>query len=336
MTRFLAKRLFYSIFVLIGISILIFCIARVVPGDPARMALGDHASQEAVDKLREEMHLNDPLYEQYFYWVRGVIKGNFGYALTTSRSVSEDIRDFLPATLELVIVSGIIQTTLAFAVGLLAARNKDNIIDGIVRMLSYIGVSVPSFVWAICFLLLFGFIWQVLPVINRLSTGILPPRRITGMYIFDFLVAGNFSGAWDAFLHVFLPSLSLAIGHIFSEARILRSSLIDNMNKEFISVTNTYGIPKNKLVRKYLLKPSAISMVTIAGLDFATTLGNAFLVETIFNWPGLSRYGLTAMMSKDLNAISVVIIIIGLIFMIANIAVDIVIAVLDPRVRLGD
>ncbi|NLD46569.1 MAG: ABC transporter permease [Clostridiaceae bacterium] len=336
MARFLTRRLFHSIFVIIGISMLIFVISRIVPGDPARMALGDNASQESVDKLREDMHLNEPIYTQYYYWIRGVLTGNFGFSLTTNRSVSDDVREFLPATLEIVIVAGVIQTSMAFVVGLLAARNRDNAVDGAIRMMSYIGVSVPSFVWAIFFLLFFGFTWQVLPVINRLSTGTLPPNRITGMYIIDFLLMGNFGGAWDAFQHVFLPGLSLSIAHIFSEGRVLRSSLIDNMSKEYISVATAYGTPKNKLFYKYMLKPSAISMVTMAGLDFATTLGNAFLVETIFNWPGLSRYGLTVMMNKDLNAISIVIIIIGLLFMISNIVVDVIIAALDPRVRLGE
>lgn len=336
MTRFLIKRLFFSIFVLLGISILIFALVRVIPGDPARMALGDHATAEAVEQLREEMHLNDPMHIQYYYWISGVFKGNFGASLTTGRPVSADVADFLPATLELVIIAGILQLIFAFALGIISATFRDTWIDGCIRVMSYICISVPGFVWAVLFLLFFGFIWQVIPVINRLSNGMVPPNTVTGMYAFDYLLEGNLAGAWDAFLHMFLPALSLAIGHIFQESRILRSSLIDNMNKEFISVTTGYGIPRSKVISKYLLKPSAISMVTIAALDFSSTLGNAFLVETVFNWPGISRYCLTAMMNKDLNAVSVVIIIIGLVFLIANIVVDLVIAALDPRVRLGD
>ena len=337
MKKFLIKRLFYSLFVLVGISVVIFVIARIVPGDPARLALGERASEEAVAAYREAMHLNDPLYEQYFYWIKGVFQLDLGMSLTTKRDVMADIREFFPATLELVIMAGIIQIVFAFLLGILSASHRDKFIDGAVRVFSYIGISVPSFAWAVIFLLIFGFVIPVLPVINRLSYGVSPPvNTITGMYITDFLLAGDFAGAWDAFLHVLLPSLALAIGHVAQEARILRSSLVDNMSKEFITVTTSYGIPRHKLMYKYLLKPSSVSMITVAGMDFASTLGNAFLVETVFNWPGISRYCLTCMLNKDLNSISAVILLIGALYMITNIVVDIVIAAIDPRVRLGD
>jgi len=336
MLRFLGKRLLYSIFVVLGVSILIFVIARVIPGNPARLALGERASLEAVEALSEQMHLNEPLYVQYYYWVSDLIKGSLGTSFSTQRPVVTDIKEFFPVTLELVIVAGILQIIFAFILGLMSANYKDKWIDSSIRVMSYIGISVPAFVWAVLFILFFGHIWTVLPVINRLSGGMAPPARVTGMYIFDYLIAGNFAGALDAFAHIFLPSLALAIGHIFQEARILRSSIVDNMGKEFIAVSTGYGIPSNRIMYKYLLKPSAISVVTIAGLDFASTMGNAFLVETIFNWPGLSRYGLVAMLNNDLNSISAVVIIIGLTFTIINIIVDVVIAALDPRVRLGD
>jgi len=335
MLRFLTKRLLYSIFVAIGISIMIFILARVVPGDPARLALGDRASQEAVEALRNEMHLNEPIYIQYYYWFSDILKGNLGTSLNTQRPIILDVKDFLPASLELLIINGLIQLFFSFVLGLTSAMYQNRWPDNTLRLFSYVGISVPAFVWALLFLLFFGHIWTVIPVIGRLSSRLDPPSRVTGLYIFDFLVVGNFVGAWDAFSHAFLPSLALALGHIFQEARILRSSLIDNMNKEFIAVTTSFGIPQSKIMYKYLFKPSAIPWVTVAGLDFAITLGNAFLVETIFNWPGFSRYGFFAMLQKDLNAISVVILIIGFLFLIVNIIVDLIIAALDPRVRLG-
>ena len=336
MFRFLAKRLIYSIFVILGVSILIFLLARIVPGDPARLALGEMASQKAVEALRTEMHLNDPLYTQYYYWFLDLTKGDLGISLNTQRPVLTDVKEFLPATLELVFVAGILHVIFSFALGLLAAMYKDAWVDSTIRMLSYIFISVPSFVWALFFLVIFGSIWTVLPVLNRLSGNIVPPTRVTGMYILDFLIAGNFIGVLDAFSHVFLPSLALALAHIFQGARILRSSLVDNLDKEYIAVFTGYGISHSKIMYKYLFKPSAIPWVTVVGLDFSITLGNAFLVETIFNWPGLSRYGLFAMLQKDLNAMSVVIIIIGLIFLMVNIIVDLLIAALDPQIRLGD
>lgn len=335
MLRFLMKRFFYSIFAIIGISILIFVLARVIPGDPARLVLGEMVSQEAVDDLREKMHLNDPVYIQYYYWFSNILKGDFGMSLNNSRPVVEDIKAYFPATLELIILAAMIQLIFGFLLGLLSSIYKDTWIDGTLRLTSYIGISVPPFVLATILILFFGHIWTVLPVLGRLSMGMEPPLSITGMYIFDFSLAGNYVGALDAFYHALLPALSLATATTFIGARVLRSSIIDNMGKEYITVERSFGIPNNRIFYKYLLKPSAAPFITIAGLNFGNTLGRAFIVETVFNWPGFSRYTLTAMLTKDLNAISVGIIIIGFAYVSVNIIVDIVNAAIDPEERLG-
>jgi len=219
--------------------------------------------------------------------------------------------------------------------GIIAASFRDSWVDSAIRIFSYTGIAIPAFVVAVLLLLVFGYLWPVLPVLDRLSSGVIPPSRITGMYIIDSILTGNFKTALDAAYHLLLPALALAIGPLFQEARILRSSLTDNMGKEYISVATGYGLPKRALMGKYLLKPSAIPVITVMGLDFASLMGNAFLVEKVFNWPGLSRYGINAMLNKDLNSISAVIIIIGVIFLVANILVDIIMAYLDPRIRLG-
>lgn len=335
MLRFLARRLFQGIFVLIGVSILIFVIARIVPGDPARLALGPRATQEAVDALSREMHLDESLPKQYLYWISGVIKGDFGKSVNTMRPVAEDVKEFFPATIELVLFSGVILVVLSIVLGLLSARHQDTWVDGLIRLTSYAGIAIPSFVVAIIFLLIFGSYWKVIPVLGRLSYGVSAPKEVTGLILIDSILAGNGKTFIDGFLHLILPSLSLCIIGTMQGARILRSSLIDNKSKEYISVVRGYGIPEKVITRKFLLKPSLIPVVTIIGLSLATLLGNAFLVEKIFNWPGLSSYGVNAMLTKDLNAISAVIIIIGLVFLIVNIVVDLILAILDPRVRLG-
>lgn len=154
------------------------------------------------------------------------------------------------------------------------------------------------------------------------------------MYTVDALLTGNFEVFWDALHHLFLPALALAMGSLAQEARLTRSSMSDNLNKDCIASARALGISEGLIMRRYLLKPSLIPVVSILGLDFAAGIGNAFLVELIFNWPGISRYGMNAMLSKDLNAISGVIISLGLIFIIVNILVDIIVAQLDPRIRL--
>jgi len=334
-SSFLFKRLILSIFVIFGLSILIFIIARIVPGDPALMALGPRAPKEVVERLRQEMYLDKPLPEQYFYWIKGVFSGDFGRSLVTKRAVSEDIKEFLPATLELAIFAGILMVVFAIILGSSSARYKNTWVDNLIRTLSYFGVAIPAFVAAIIFMLLFGYYWPILPVLGRLSPGIIPPARVTGLLTLDSLIQGNFVVFWDAFKHLILPSVALSLGALFQEARITRSSMLDNMRKDFLSAEIGYGIPERVIMYKYLLKPSLIPTVSLMGLDFASLFGNAFLVETIFNWPGISRYGITGMLNKDLNVISTVIIIFGVIFVVVNIFVDIIVAFLDPRVRLS-
>jgi len=331
---FLARRSLQSVFVLFGLSILIFVIARVLPGDPARTALGARAPQWVVDRLREDMHLNDSLPVQYGYWLRNALHGDLGISLVTRRGVSEDIKEFFPASLELALVALIIMTGAGIGLGMLSAWHKDELVDNIVRVLSYIGVVTPSFVWAILFLLVFGFVLNWLPTLGRLSEGVTRPPSITGFMTVDSLLAGEFATFLDALKHLILPALALAMGSMAQEARITRASMSENLTKDYVAAERALGIPERTIMGRFLLKPSLIPTVSILGLDFAGTLSNAFLVELIFVWPGLSRYGMNAILRKDLNAISGVILMLGVVFIVVNILVDLVVAQLDPRIRL--
>jgi len=333
--KFLLKRILLSIFVLLGISVMIFVISRIVPGDPARMALGPRASEEVVERLRKEMHLDKPIYEQYYYWIKGVFHGDFGKSLYTKRDVIQDIREYFPATAELALFSGTLMIIFSIFLGSLAARYKDTWVDTLVRIMAYLGVALPSFVVAVVFMLLFGYAWPVLPAIGRITPGITPPPTITGLITIDSLITGNFTAFWDSFKHLIMPGVALALGGLFQEARITRSSMGENLNKDFVAAERGYGIPERVIMFKYLLKPSLIPTVSMMGLDIAMLMSNAFLVELIFNWPGISRYATIAMLQKDLNAISAVIVLFGLVFVVVNIIVDLIVAYLDPRIRLS-
>ena len=336
MIRYILKRVFQGVFVLLGVSMLIFVLSRIIPGDPARLALGQHATQEAVDTLSRQMNLDRPLPVQYVLWLRGAIVGDFGISLTTKRSVTQDLAQFLPATLELVFFSALFLISGSMILGKLAAKHHNRFMDGFVRVLSYAGIAVPSFVVAILLLVIFGNTWQVIPTLGRLSTGVTVPDRITGFYVLDALLAGNLATAWNAFLHLLLPAFALSLGGMFQDARLLRSAMTDNMSKEYMSVSKSYGLPKNTLFNKYLFKPSCTSAITVMGLDLASMIGNAFLVERIFNWPGFSRYGVNAMIAKDLNAICAVVLVVGITFLVINLIVDLINVSIDPRLRLED
>jgi peptide/nickel transport system permease protein len=333
MSTYILKRLAYSVFVLFGLSILIFVIARVLPGDPARLALGPRAPDWAVQNLRQQLHLNDPIYLQYFYWIRDAASGHLGESLVTRRDVLTDVQEFLPATLELIIFSALIVVALAIPIGMLAGRRANSWFDNLVRLLSYVGVAIPAFVVAIIFLLVFGLMLRIAPTVGRLSPNIISPPTVTGFLTIDSLISGDIGAFFDALVHLILPGIALALGPIAQEARITRSSVVENLNKDYILTTSSHGVPERLLTLKYLLRPSLIPTVSVMGLDISSLIANAFLVELIYNWPGISRYGITAMLRKDLNAIVAVVMIAGIIFAIANIVVDLIVAYLDPRIR---
>ncbi|MCI4434795.1 MAG: ABC transporter permease [Thermoplasmata archaeon] len=330
--KFVAMRLLYGIIGLIGLSILVFILARVLPGDPARMALGPNASQAAVNALRAQLHLNDPLPIQYWYWISGIFTGNWGLSLYTHRNVLIDVEQFFPATLELIIGAAIIDLIFAIPLGLAAGKMENTWVDNIIRIITYIGIAIPSFVVAILLQLTLGYGLHLFPIIGMLSPNISPPPHITGVVVIDALITGEFNVAADAIWHLILPSFSLALGPLAQEARLLRSGVVENKNKDFTLNEIAQGFPERLITFKYLLKPSLISMISIFALDISSIIANAFLIELIFNWPGLSRYGLTAMLSKDLNAIIAVILIAGILFVIANLIVDLIVGYLDPRI----
>lgn len=333
--KYILHRLILAVIVLFGLSIVIFVISHVMPGDVAVMALGSTATDAALENYRITHHLYDSLPQQYLYWMGGVLQGNFGVSTATNRAVLIDVAQFLPATMELVIMAALMLIVLSIVLGVLAAKHKDSIVDAGVRVLSYIGVAMPGFVIATLLVLLFGYEWKVIPVLGRLSYGLVPPPAITGFYTIDSLLSGNLRAFGDAFLHLLVPAFALALGAMCQEARIVRNSMTENAGKDYLSAMRGYGVPENRILRKYQMKPSLIPAVSCMGMDIASLMGNAFLIETIFNWPGISKYGLSSMLSKDLNAISAVLLVFGAIFVIVNIIVDVLVAYLDPRIRLG-
>ncbi len=332
--KYVAYRLVSSLFVLLGLSLLIFTLSRIVPGDPARLALGPMAPQWAVDKLREELHLNEPIYTQYFYWVSNVLRGDLGQSLVTRRAVFGDIIEFFPATFELVMFSVIISSVLAIVLGVTSGKYANSLWDNLVRVTSYVGIAMPAFVWAILSVFIFGYMLRWFPTMGRISTGIVLPPKVTGFLLLDSLLAGKLKVFADAFFHMVLPGSALIMGRLSQEARITRASVVENLNKDYIMASRSFGIPERSITLKYLLKPSLIPTVAVMGMDIASSMGGSFIIETIFNWPGIGRYGMSAMLSNDINAIVGVVMLVGVFFAFMNIVVDLITAYLDPRIMM--
>jgi peptide/nickel transport system permease protein len=330
--RLLAKRLVTSIIVLIGVSMLIFTIARVIPGDPARIALGPNATAEQVQNLRERLHLNEPLPVQYGHFIADLSRGDLGVSLYTNRPVTRDIAQFLPATLELILVAGLMMILIGLPLGALAARYRDTWADSLIRVVSLLGVSAPAFVWAVILMLLFAYFLPIFPIAGRISNAFSIPA-VTGFLLVDTLIAGNFRAFGSALSHIILPAFALALSGIGQAARLTRSNMVETYERPYIEMARSYGFPERRIARRYAFRPSMIPSMTIIGLDFAAMLGNAFLVEAVFAWPGLSRYGVAVILRKDLNAIVGTVLCIAALFLIVNIIVDLITAYINPRIR---
>ncbi|MEM0014028.1 MAG: ABC transporter permease [Zestosphaera sp.] len=330
------RRTVRSFLSLLGLSFLIFVLARVLPGDPIRAALGPDVPEDVAQRYREMLNLDKPLYLQYFYWLMDVFQMKLGRSLVTIRDVSADIADFFPATLELLIASAVFRIIVAFPLGVLSGRKPGAAMDNIIRVIAYIGICIPTFGWAIILQLTFAYWLNWLPAVGRISEEFMNIQRITGLMTVDTLLNGNLPAFVDALKHLLIPTVALSIGGAVQEARILRSGMIENISKDYVLNMKSHGIPERVIYFKYVLKPSIIAVVPTMGLDIAATVGNAFLVESICNWPGMSRYGMMAMLRKDLNAIVGVVLVIGVVYIVINTITDLILYAIDPRLRFRE
>lgn len=331
---FIVRRLLWSLLVLFGLSMVIFTIARVVPGDPARIALGPMATPGQITQLRAEMGLDQPIWEQYGRFAGGLLQGDLGQSLLTQRSVNQDIAQTFGATFELVCATVLLSLVIGVPMGVLAARNKDRWIDNTSRLVALLGVVTPSFFLAILLQLLAGYVLNILPVSGRLPAGFLFQADLTGLLLIDSLLGGRLDVFGESLRHLLLPTIALSAATIGQITRITRSSMIDVARQDYIEAARAFGIPDWVRTFKYMLRPSFVPPLTILGLEFASLIGNAFVVELVFGWPGMASYGVRTILQKDLNAVMGVVMISGLFFVAVNLLIDILVGQVDPRVRI--
>jgi peptide/nickel transport system permease protein len=328
----LLRRTISFAFILLGLSVVIFTVARVIPGDPARMALGPLATNEQVAQLQQEMGFSKPAVIQYFDYIGGVLRGNLGKSLLTSRAVADDIAQALPATLELVLFTLFLIAAVAVPLGVLAARRHNSWIDNASRLVSLLGIVTPGFVFAILLQLLVSH-FHFFPLTGRLSTNLGFVPDITHLALIDSLLKGRLDAFGDALSHIFLPALALSAAGIGQIMRITRSSMLDVARRDHVETLRSFGLPEYVITLKYMLRLAAVAPLTILGLEFASLIGNAFIVEMVFAWPGIASYGLRAILSKDINAVMAVVLTSGLFFVVANLIVDLLVGLIDPRLR---
>jgi peptide/nickel transport system permease protein len=329
----IARRLVFTVFVLWGVTLVTFFLSRVVPGNPARLMAGPQASPSAVAHIGRLYGLNDPLYVQYGRYMRDLAEGNLGFSFLTRRAVRTDIATFLPATLELAGYALLLGFLLALVTGTVAAYRRGKAADAAGRLSAIAGLSIPVFWLALLLQLLFSTELGWLPLGGRLSPGMAPPPHITGLLTVDSLLTGNFAIFVNAVEHLVLPVVVLAAGVYGLMVRVMRTSVIDALGEEYVRTAEAKGLSRWRVLRRHVLRNALLPAVTVLGLEFGLLAAGVFVVESVFQWPGIGNYAFQAIQANDYNATLGATLVIAVIYVVINLIVDIVYLYLDPRIR---
>jgi peptide/nickel transport system permease protein len=301
---YVARRLLHLIPVLLGISFLVFLLVHLVPGDPVRIMLQDVGSPEQVARVREQLGLDRPIYVQYVSFVVRAAQGDFGRSIHTRRPVAQEIRYRMPFTIRMAVAATLVAVALGIGLGAIAAMHHQSALDYGTMVIALAGVSLPSFWFGLVLILIFS-----------LHLRWLPP-----------------TGA-DSVLHLILPAITLGSGAAAIIARLTRSSMLEVLRQDYIRTARAKGVPDRRMVYRHALKNAMIPVISIVGLQFASLLGGAVIVETVFGWPGIGRLAVDAIFNRDIPVIQAVVLVAAVIFVMVNLLVDLLYGWLDPRIR---
>lgn len=327
------KRLLFLVLVVLGVSLITFTISHLIPGDPARLIAGDRATAEIVEKMREEMGLNKPLPEQYWIYLKGVMSGDLGTSLRTQRPVLADLKLFFPATLELACVALLLATMVGVPLGVASAIWRDKPIDHIVRALAVTGISTPAFWLGLLLIVLFYGNLGWLPSGGRIGQDIARPETFTGFLLIDTLLAGNVTAFLSALKHILLPALTLGFIHLGVVARQIRSAMLEEMQQDYVRTARANGLSERSVIFREALPNALIPSVTVLGLALGDLLYGAVLTETVFAWPGMGAYVVNSIQSLDFPAVMGFTIVVSLVYVLVNLAVDLLYMCIEPRIR---
>ena len=336
--EYFIRRIGLTVLVLLGLTVLTFVLTRMVPSDPAALYIGPRARPEEVAKARVLLGLDKPLYVQFFIYLRDLLQGNLGVSIRTKRPVLDDIRLNFPNSLELIIASLAIALIIGLPLGIVSAKRKDTIVDHISRVVTVAGVSIPAFWLGLLMQLLFMRVLGILPLGGRIDTivGMMyPVKTITGFYLIDSLLTGNWPAFSSSLRHIILPALTLSAYSIGLIARMTRSTMLEVLGENYIRTAKAWGFSDRAITYTYALKNAIGPTLTVVGLTFAYLITGTFYVETIFYWPGLGSYSALALLSLDFPVIMGVTLVLGTAYVLINLFLDLLQAYLDPRVVLG-
>lgn len=333
-----ARRLLLLIPVALAVTLVTFLLANFVPGDPLAAVLGEQAmaNPEIVARYEHEWGFDKSIPERYVIYVTNLLHGDWGRSLHSQRPVLDDLRDYLPATIELAVTAMFFALLIGLPIGVIAALHHGRPTDHLLRFVALIGSSMPVFWLGLIALQIFYVQLGIAPgPVGRLSPATLPPPRVTGAYTVDALVAGNLPTFLDALGHLVLPGIVLGYFILGLIARMIRSSLLEVTSMDYLVTARAKGLSERAVIVRHALPNALIPTVTVVGVAFAGLLSGAVLTETIFAWPGIGRYAVAAAEGHDYQALLGVVIVISLVYALANLIVDILYATLDPRIRLG-
>jgi peptide/nickel transport system permease protein len=315
-------------------TLVVFIIASLVPADPILAQLGDMqaADEELVAAYRAKWGLDLPLWQQYWIFLTKLVHGDFGISISSQRPVLADIAQYAPATIELSTIAFVLAVVVGVPLGVLAAVRRDSWIDHVARLLSLIGVSAPTFWLAFIMLALFYGGLRIAPGPGRLDVVFLPPPTVTGLYLIDAALAGQWDVFQNAAAHLVLPSIVLAATTLGLITRTTRAAMLEALNQDYVRVARAKGMAEWAIVRRHALPNALIPVVTLGGLAYAVLLSGTVLTETIFSWPGLGRYTFRSAVTLDFPAIMGITFIVAVVYLVINLIVDLSYALLDPRV----
>lgn len=351
MARYILRRLVLLIPVLVGISIVTFAMLRLIPGDPARIMLGEHATEEAVARFRESAGLNDPIPVQYVRYAQRLLKGDWGRSIARNEWVTTELAQRLPATIELSVGAMFIACVVGISAGIISAYKHNSIFDLVTMVGALIGVSMPVFWLGLLLSYIFGFKLHWLPPSARLTVGVdlqtiaaaynLHPTGfvksvldfVSNLYVLDSIITANPKALLDSVKHLILPSIALATIPMSIIARMTRSSLLEVLSADYIRTARAKGQHERVVLLKHAMKNAFLPIITVIGLQFGGLLAGAILTETIFSWPGMGRLVVERILARDYPTVQGAVLVIALLFVALNLLVDISYAYLDPRIR---
>ncbi|MBB3286368.1 peptide/nickel transport system permease protein [Rhizobium sp. BK347] len=318
----------------LGLLAVTFFIGRVIPIDPALAIAGDHAPQQVLERLRREMHLDEPLYLQFYYYLLSALSGDFGTSVLTTNPVMDDIRRVFPATMELATVGTIIGALFGVPFGVLAAVRRNSMIDQIVRVIGLVGYSVPVFWLAMVSLVIFyaKLNWVAYP--GRIDIAYeYSFTPVTGFFLLDSAMQGQWDVFWDVFRHIILPASLLGYFSLAYISRMTRSFMLNELGQEYIVAARAKGLSETRVIWGHALRSAAVPLITVIALSYAGLLEGSVLTEIVFSWPGIGFYITSSLRNADMNAVLGGTIVVGTVFIGINLISDLLYRTLDPRTR---